>query len=212
MSQAIYESITNTVIQQLEQGVRMWHQPWNSVNANVAYKIPFNGTTGKEYRGINIPMLWMANEEKKFTTNEWATFKQWESNKESVQKGEKGNMIVFFDMLEKENDKQQIEKIPFLKVSYVFNRSQLKSYVPGEVVPEEPEPLFERIEQAETFVKNTGAVIRHDGGDRAYYNKLSDIICRSGKPLREQRHRPHRKAITPRSCMSWCIFPEMRSV
>ncbi|WP_341769294.1 zincin-like metallopeptidase domain-containing protein, partial [Enterobacter hormaechei] len=41
---------------------------------------------------------------------------------------------------------------------------------------EPPTPLFERIEQADTFIKATGARIKHDGGDRAFYNRLSDDI------------------------------------
>ncbi|WP_341769293.1 ArdC family protein [Enterobacter hormaechei] len=127
MTVNLYETITDKIIHQLEQGTRPWHKPWQDENASAGYKLPINATTGKEYRGINIPMLWLAVEEKAFTTNEWATFKQWEATKETVRKGEKGNMIVFYDIMEKENDKQEIETIPFLKTSYVLNRSQLKS-------------------------------------------------------------------------------------
>lgn len=121
-------------------------------------------------------MLWLAAEDKGFTTNEYATFKQWETKKETVRKGEKGNMIVFYDVMERENEKQKIEKIPFLKLSFVFNRSQLKSYEPSEIITDKPQPLFERIAQADTFINQTGARIKHDGGERAYYNRLSDDI------------------------------------
>jgi antirestriction protein ArdC len=171
----IYETITNTIIQQLEQGVRPWHKPWDSANPSVAFKIPVNATTGKEYKGINIPLLWQAADDKAFTTNEYATFKQWAYNKESVKKGEKGNVIIFYDTVERENDRHELEKIPFIKTSVVFNRCQLQSYKPSDT--EAPQqPLIERIEHVDKFAQNTGALIYNDGGNRAYYSRLTDEI------------------------------------
>lgn len=175
MSQNIYETITNTFIQQLEQGVRPWHQPWQSDKGNASYKIPVNAVTGKEYRGYNILSLWHAASVFEYPTNEYATYKQWASEGEFVRKDEKGNMIVFYDVMEKENEKHELKKIPFLKVSHVFNKSQLKSYdLKKEEKPELP-PLFDRIERVDEFVKKTGVFIKHEG-DQAYYNRVRDIV------------------------------------
>ena len=178
MSTPLYETITTKIIQQLEEGHRPWHKPWTTNKPSVAFKIPVNATTGKPYRGINIPLLWNAADEKGFTTNEYATFKQWSANKEVVKKGEKGNLIVFFDVMEKENDKKEIERIPFLKSSIVFNRSQLQSYTPPDPseLPPEPRDPFDRIHAVDSFISKVGAKISHDGGNRAYYSRVTDDI------------------------------------
>lgn len=73
MYQRVYETITATIIQQLEQGIR----PWHTETPSVAFKIPTNPITGNDYRGINIPLLWHAADDKGFTTNKFATFNQW---------------------------------------------------------------------------------------------------------------------------------------
>lgn len=168
-----YAQVTDKIIHQLDNGVRPWHQPWGSVSQNVAFKIPINPTTGKEYRGVNILMLWGAAEEKRFTTNEWATFKQWSYHKQTIRKGEKQNLIVFYDKMVKENDKGEEVQIPFLKASYVFNRCQLQGY--KYVEPEERPMLFNRINAADNFINNTKAII-HNTGDRAFYRRSSDEI------------------------------------
>lgn len=110
----------------------------------------------------------MSAEKNSYSTNEYATFKQWAEKKEFVRKDEKGSKIIKFDVLEKENDKGETDKIPYLKVYTVFNSSQLNSYKAGEIMQEEPAPLFERIKHADDFIKNTGAVIKY-GSDKAFY-------------------------------------------
>jgi antirestriction protein ArdC len=169
----IYDTITTKIIMQLEDGVRAWNQPWVSANQEAAFKMPLNPTTGKDYRGVNILLLWGAAEEKGFTTNEWATFKQWSYAKQSIRKGEKQNLIVFYDKMVKENEKGEEQVIPFLKTSYVFNRCQLQGY--KYIEPQEKPMLFNRINAADNFIKGTGAII-HNTGDRAFYRRTADEI------------------------------------
>lgn len=169
----IYTEVTTKIIQQLDNGVRPWHQSWKSANRDAAFKIPKNAITGKEYRGINVPLLWMEADQRNFTTNEYASFKQWSYNKYSVRKGEKASLIVYYDTMVKQNEDGEEVKIPFLKTSYVFNRCQLQGY--KYVEPEPIEILFNRINKAEEFIKNTGAIIHHVG-DRAFYRRTTDEI------------------------------------
>jgi antirestriction protein ArdC len=106
----------------------------------------------------------------------WASYKQWQDNKEAVRKGEKGSMIVYYDTIEKEED-GEIKKIPFLKSSVVFNRSQLASYNPADREPKlNPIPLIERIKNVEEFVANTGAIVEHKNYT-ACYIPSEDKIC-----------------------------------
>ncbi|RKR82037.1 antirestriction protein ArdC [Mucilaginibacter gracilis] len=169
----IYQTVTDTIIQQLEAGTVPWQQPWIG-NERSLLGLPLNFTTGNHYRGINIVLLWCSAIKNSYQCDEWASFKQWQSKKEYVRKGEKGSLIVYYDTIEKEND-GEIEKIPFLKSSYVFNRSQLAGYVAPEPSQASKENLVEKIAIVEEFVANTKAIIEHTG-DRAFYRPSEDKI------------------------------------
>jgi antirestriction protein ArdC len=170
----IHQHVTDTIIQQLEAGTVPWHKPWNGGNDRLL-SIPQNFTTGKRYRGINILLLWTSANNQQFASDEWASFKQWQGKKEVVRKGEKGSLIVYYDTFEKEVE-DEIKKIPFLKMSHVFNRCQLVSYEAAK--PEElctSENLVKRIEHVEKFIKNTNVEIEHTGFS-AYYRPTLDKI------------------------------------
>ncbi|HVU93738.1 MAG TPA: zincin-like metallopeptidase domain-containing protein [Puia sp.] len=176
----IHQQVTDTIIQQLQDGTVPWLQPWQDGRpfdplSPGTYKIPQNFTTGNKYRGINILLLWHSSILNGFPMTEWASYKQWQDKKEQVKGGEKGTMIVYYDTFEKEVE-GELEKIPFIKASHVFNRSQLSSYRPGEqpsiqIVRSE----FERIKHVEEFVANTQAIVQHKEPE-AYYSRTLDLI------------------------------------
>lgn len=168
----IHQQVTDTIINQLEKGTIPWQQSW--VNNNSILTLPKNAVTGNKYRGINIVLLWSAGQDKNYNTQEWASFKQWHSKDEFVRKGEKGSLIVYADTFEKEVE-GEIQKIPFLKSSVVFNRAQLASYNPEELIQPVIKTDIERNAIVDDFVENTFAQIEHrDGG--ACYVPLSDQI------------------------------------
>lgn len=169
----LQQQVTNTIISQLEKGIIPWHHPWKGGNS--ATILPENFVTGNNYRGINILLLWCSAIDNEYISTEWASFKQWNSKNEAVRKGEKGTMIVYYDTIEKEVH-GEIEKIPFLKSSYVFNRCQLQSYNPDEHKPEiNLTPLVDRIEAIDYFVANTKAIIEHKGNRACYIRSLDKI-------------------------------------
>ncbi|OOQ57403.1 ArdC family protein [Mucilaginibacter pedocola] len=171
----IYQTVTDTIIEQLENGVIPWQQSWSESGYTPPLNLPSNQVTGNYYRGINIVLLWSAAIKNKFPTSEWASFKQWQSKNEFVRKGEKGNLVVYYDTIEKEKD-GEVEKIPFLKASYVFNRCQLSSYEQPKAEEQIFNPyLIEQINEVDTFLENTKAIIEtHDGG--ACYKIQDDKI------------------------------------
>lgn len=162
----LYQEVTNTIINQLEAGTIPWQQSW--VNKQQSFAISRNAVTGNDYRGINIVLLWSANGKNKFTTNDWASLKQWNSKKQSIRKNEKSSMIVYTDTFEKEQD-GEIKKIPFLKYSRVFNRCQLEGFAEEKTEPSIPvKSLAEKIDHIEDFVGNTLAEIEHREGGACY--------------------------------------------
>ncbi len=172
----IHQEVTDTIIAQLENGTIPWRQPWQGQSSKGFFDLPYNATSNNHYQGINIILLWGATIDKQFNSAEWATFKQWSEQKETIRKGEKGSMIVYYDTIEKEDDKGEIQKIPFLKAYHVFNRCQLNSHTPQETdTPIETAPLVNRIEVVDSFVENTQAFIEH-GADGAFYRPSEDKI------------------------------------
>lgn len=170
----IQQQVTDTIIRQLEAGTIPWHRPWKGAD-NKLPPLPLNCTTGKKYRGINIILLWCTAIEKEYCSPEWASFKQWQQRKEAIRKGEKGSMIVYYDVVEKEID-GEIRKIPFLKSSVVFNRCQLQSYEPLQEAPlDYTQPLAEKIDVVDEFITNSNATIAHIGSS-ACYVPADDII------------------------------------
>lgn len=170
----VYQQVTDTIIAQLEKGVIPWQQSFIGTDQAIL-GMPSNFTTGKGYSGINILLLWCSALENEYSSNQWATYKQWNESNEAVRKDEKGHTIVKYNTFDKEID-GEVEKIPYLKIYKVFNRTQLASYQPPEPVMYGPrENLVKKIDEIEVFVKNTDATIEHKG-DKPYYSRSEDNI------------------------------------
>ncbi len=165
----IYEEVTNKIVKQLEKGVKPWSRSWDG---GASFAMPQNATTGNAYNGINVLLLWGSAEENAFDTQDWGSYLQWQQQKKQVKKGAKGSPIVFYKTLEKEED-DKVKTIPLIRHSFVFNACQLEGYIPKE---KEDKPLIERLENVDNYIMNTGAKIFHDGGNRAFYNRMSDDI------------------------------------
>lgn len=111
--QDIYQSVTDTIIQQLESGTVPWQKPWIGDDTGFM-TLPRNQATGKLYRGVNILLLWSSAIKHSYQEAEWGTFKQWQEKKELIRKGEKGSTIIYYDTIEKEED-GEIKKSPLSK-------------------------------------------------------------------------------------------------
>ena len=64
---AVYENVTQSIIAELERGTAPWVKPWKA-GKRVGI-MPANAITGHHYRGINVPILWHAADERGFPTN-----------------------------------------------------------------------------------------------------------------------------------------------
>lgn len=110
----VYQMVTDRIISELEKGMIPWERPWNGIRAGA-----FNRVSKKPYSIMNQMLL-------KYT-GEYATFKQWQELGGHIRKGEKSETIVFWKVLEieEENEKGQKEKksIPLLKYINVFHIS-----------------------------------------------------------------------------------------
>ena len=162
MSKKIYETITNKIIEKLEKGTVPWKKPFQDGDGT-----PVNWVTQKPYRGINTFLL---------DGGEYATYKQIKDNGGTVLKGEKGNQIVFWKLMDIEDkETQEDKKIPLLKTYTVFKIGvQTKGIEPKRKMVEHE---HQSIEQAEEIYKNymngPDFTFKNDG---AYYKPALDVV------------------------------------
>lgn len=184
MKKEYAEEVAARIVEQLEQGTAPWQKPWQPGEL----RLPYNPTTGKEYKGMNSMWLSMQGH----SDPRWMTYNQASADGGQVKKGSKGTHIVYWKfseerkatdeqgrpILDPETGKQktinvQLER-PRSFMAVVFNASQIDGLPPLEARPTMPEP--ERHARAEAIMANSGANIQHVPGDRAYYRPSTDSI------------------------------------
>lgn len=177
--QDIHQTVTDKIIEAIEDGQTSdkWQMPWSGFDT-----MPVNGCTDKHYRGINVPLLWVFQMKGGYRSGTWASYKQWQGKGAQVRKGEKGAQIVFWKKIEakprKEDDgtitvtEAEIETRMFARYSTVFNADQVDGF---ELIPEGHRRPIECNAQADSFVRATGANIRHGFGN-AFYRPSKDFI------------------------------------
>lgn len=163
MSQAVYEKITNRIIEGLDKGVVPWKKPWK-------IDLPKNLKSKKQYNGINLLML-LYNEHQ----SPWyATFNQIKELGGTVKKGEKGYLIVFWKINEYEkvvDGKTETVEVPFIRYSHVFNSEQCE----GITVPE-TEKNEEILECKSVYDDMLNKPKLEHKSTGAYYNPQTDIV------------------------------------
>ena len=177
-------TVADTLIEQLRQGTAPWQKPWDATGTRF---MPYNPTSGKDYRGMNAMWLWMQGHE----DSRWMTYKQAAGEGGQVRKGEKGTQVQYWKFDDRVAAKDangkpikdgegkpvmvavKLER-PRIFSATVFNASQIDGLPPPELRPQ-PE-AWEREQRAEAILSNSRADIRHQAGDRAYYMPSLDHI------------------------------------
>jgi antirestriction protein ArdC len=174
----LYTRVTNSIIADLERGIRPWLTPWNAEHAAGRITRPLR-VGGQPYKGINVMMLWASAMNQNFAAPIWMTFKQAKELNANVRKGSKGSLVVYADRLTKTEvkDGQESERdIYFMKGYTVFNVEQIEG-LPEHfyaVAAPQIDPV-QRIDAADQFFANTEADIRY-GGNQAYYAATPDYV------------------------------------
>lgn len=168
---AAIQQVADAIIRSIEDGLvtGQWSKPWKALS------LPTNASSGKAYKGGNTIGLMIAAENAGYSSNLWATYKQWASLGAQVRKGEKGTVGIKWVQATAENedgDKVTTGRM-FPSVFHVFNAEQ----VDGFEIPSGDDGLSEdeRIANADEFFATLPIVVKH-GGDRAYYRPSSDTI------------------------------------
>lgn len=164
----VYTLVTNRIIELLEAGTVPWRKPWTDAG------VPQNLISKRAYRGINVFLLTSLDYEQ----NLFLTWKQIKDINASVNKGEKGHMVVFQKPLEKkvENEGEQpVKKKNMLRYYKVFNIAQCKDipegFMPKAGVP--VEPMLECLAIV-AGMRNAPKIINKK--NEAFYNPKEDYI------------------------------------
>nr|WP_229178209.1 zincin-like metallopeptidase domain-containing protein [Bradyrhizobium ivorense] len=183
MKKEYAEEVAARIIEQLKQGTAPWQKPWKPGEL----RLPYNPTTGKEYRGMNTLWLHMQG----YGDPRWMTYNQAGEAGAQVRRGSKGTAIVYWKFTEEQKvtdasgkpvlDAEgkpktitvELER-PRSFTAVVFNAEQIDGLAPLEAKPLGAEP--ERHTRAETILANSGAKIEHVPGDRAFYRPSTDSI------------------------------------
>jgi antirestriction protein ArdC len=174
-----YQEVTDRVIAALEAGTRPWQKPWDPNKAG-GPAMPFNGATGRRYRGINVLMLGMSALAFDAQDPRWCTYKQASEKEWQVKRGERGSTVFFFKQLLVEDanarpdSEDATKKIPILRSYTVFHASQIEG-IPAFDPPTLEEAPWRRPDAADLILKNSKAEIRI-GGERAFYSPSTDHI------------------------------------
>ena len=161
----IYQTITDRMIAEMEQGIIPWKKPWMASGMAISH------TTGKAYSLLNQMLLGRAGE--------YLTFKQVQAEGGWVRKGEKSKFVVFWRFIEKEDEETgEINQVPFLRYYNVFHVDQCEG-----IKAKYQRELTETANADETaegiiteYTKREGVVIENAEGNQAYYQPALDRI------------------------------------
>lgn len=174
MKNNVYQIVTDRIIEQLEQGVIPWHKPWTGVRNKA-----FNRVSQKPYSLLNQMLL--------KHDGEYASFKQWTDLGGKIRKGEKAEIIVFWKMLEveEENKDGELEKkvIPYLRYISVFHISQVDGVKPLETPFHEVEPIADADKIIIDYITREAINFNEQASNEAYYSPNRDTVV---VPMKEQ--------------------------
>ena len=166
----VYQEITDKIILDLEGGTVPWVKPWNS---SVAFSLPFNHKTGRNYSGINVLMLWM---QQSFSAPEWGTFLQYKELGLHIRIGEKGTRILRMETVKvkdkdtsgnTEDDTSEVETFSYARYHSVFSLQQTDFVFPSETFAEQEKDnnLSAKFSVIDKFIKNLPVRIRFIGAN-----------------------------------------------
>jgi len=124
MSTPQMDKVVASIVEAIEAGAKggEWVMPWTFKGGSV---LPHNATTGAQYHGANVVILWFTALQQGWPSSRWATFKQWQSVGAQVRKGSKGTDAFIWKSLPSDNDDPDAPRRGFYRGFYLFNAAQV---------------------------------------------------------------------------------------
>lgn len=172
------------IIAHLKEGTAPWQKPWQD---GKQVMVPHNPASGTVYKGMNRVSLALFG----YDDPRWMTLRQANEQGLSILPGSKASPVVYYQW-SKEVDRKgedgrpmlgedgKPEKVtvsldrPIVRFAHVFNAEQIDGMPPLQLTDKAYE--WNPEEKAENILSASGADIRHDQSNRAFYRYLTDTI------------------------------------
>jgi len=173
MASDIYSLVNGRIIEALEQGVVPWKRPWTG-------QLPTNYDSGKQYRGMNILTLGLAEMVGGYSSPYWMTFRQAQKHGGHIKRGERASHIVFSDKKIREIEKDdgtKVQKIFYVIRSFpVFNWDQTEG-VPTKEISQALDPDRDLVATCDRILsKMPKPPYYREGGNSAFYMPKQDLV------------------------------------
>jgi len=173
MAPDIYSQVNNHILAALEQGIIPWKRPWTG-------QLTTNYDSGKQYRGVNILTLGLAEMVCGYSSPYWMTFLQAQKHGGHIRRGEKATYIVFSDKkvreVEKEDGTKDQKIYYFIRSFPVFNWDQTEG-VPKKEIGPALDPDRDLIAVADRILSQMpNPPAYRESGVSAYYIPTKDIV------------------------------------
>lgn len=163
----IYQTITDRIIDQLKGGHIPWLKTWTGVNTGA-----FNRVSKQPYSLLNQMLL--------KHDGEYASFKQWTELGGHIRKGEKSEIVVYWNIIDKEvtnkDGEKEVKHIPLLKYYNVFHISQVDGVEPLEKPLSDLQPIESAEQIIIDYVNREGINYKETVSNRAYYSPVMDAV------------------------------------
>lgn len=194
----IYQAITDQILENLEQGhLPGIGQPWDP--SSRVPLIPRNAVSGRQYNGINVPLLWGMADKRGFSQDRWLTFRQAKEAGGTVRKGESSTLACFYKPMKREivddagepvldeegNPKER--SFAILRGFNLFNIDQCDG-LPEEVTSPPATSIegFDSVNALDDFIDGCGIKVVHslDCDGAGYYPNQDRVLL----PAKERFH------------------------
>ena len=178
-----------TVTAQIAQGVAPWQQSWTPG----ARRLPEHLVSGHAYRGVPALYLSVAHTAKGYRDNRWATATEIQALGGQVRPGEQATPVLVDTGDDEqaprppgapdtgqppggEQDHAQARS-PLVRVDDVFHVEQVDGLTLARRDDDrDQEPRWKTHRTAERMIQESGVHVRHERGDRAFYNMQTDTV------------------------------------
>lgn len=187
LKNSLYVRVTKQFLDALRNGTTPWIKPWIEQSYS---SIPVNAITERTYSGINVTILWTTANDRGFCSDRWLTFNQASNVGGRIRKGQKGTVAILFrdirvkskrgltDQTSTEEDEPVVRKLRLIRSYTLFNVEQCEN-LPERIRDGSPTdsctPEWDSHNEAEKFIRNTGATVYYKG-ENAIYAPKDDFI------------------------------------
>jgi antirestriction protein ArdC len=179
-----YQTITDAILKALDAGVKPWARPWSTRGGAEIFEagLPHNAASGRNYRGINVPMLWAEASVKGYTSHQWLTFNQARALGGNVRRGERSTLVYFYKRVDVRDrsegaSEDDVRSLFLMRASPVFNVAQTEGVrVPKRAARASVNSTGELGVCGPTVARLGLAGGLRFGGDRAFYAPGADVV------------------------------------